>query len=678
MAVHQRALERFDQAQSAVSDVRLQCLQDRRFYSVTGAQWEGPLGSQFENKPRFEFNKTHLAVIRIINEYRNNRITVDFTPKDGERNDKLADTCDGLYRADEQSSTANEAYDNAFEEAVGGGFGAWRLRACYEDEEDDENDKQRIKIEPIFDADSCVFFDTNAKRQDKADAKWAFVLTAMTHDAYIEEYGGTPSTWNKEITQVEFDWCPRDFVYVAEYYEMEEKTEVTHIFRGLDGKDVRITAAELEADPEREEVLLATGFRKVREKRIKRNRVHKYQLSGMKVEADEGIIAGRRIPIVPVYGKRWYVDGIERCHGHVRLAKDAQRLINMLLSWLGEMAARFDAEKPIVTPEQIAGHTTMWAQDNVERYPYLLLNSMTDPEGNPMPAGPIGYTKAPNVPPAMAALMQMAEQSLQDVLGNQQAGEQMQPNLSGKAVELIQNRLDMQVYIYMSNMAKAMQCSGEIWLSMMKDLIVEEGRKMKVVSDTGEIGATIMNQPAYDPDTATDYVENDISRATFDVNVSVGPSSSSRRSATVRALTGMMQVAQDPETLQVLTAMSMMNIEGEGISEANEYFRQKLIRMGVVKPTEEEAKKLAEEAASAKPDANQQYLMAAAEAETASAARARADTVETIASAEYKRAQTAKTLSEIGIEQQNQYLSAAQEINSAFQQSAQPPNIGGM
>ena len=141
IGIHNNALAEFDRVQSAMRDVRLQCLQDRRFYSIAGAQWEGPLGDQFENKPRFEVNKIHLTVIRIINEYRNNRIAVDFVSKDGTQDDKLAKPCDGLYRADERDSGAEEAYDNGFEEAVGGGFGAWRLRNVYEDEEDDENEK---------------------------------------------------------------------------------------------------------------------------------------------------------------------------------------------------------------------------------------------------------------------------------------------------------------------------------------------------------------------------------------------------------------------------------------------------------------------------------------------------------------------------------------------------------
>lgn len=670
--IHAEALAEFDKIQQAVRNERLQCLQDRRFYSISGAQWEGPLGEQFENRPRFEFNKTHLAVIRIINEYRNNRITVDFTPKDG-TDDKLADVCDGLYRADEHDSGAEEAYDNAFEEAVGGGMGAWRLRARYEDEDDEDNDKQRICIEPIYDADSCVFFDLDAKRQDKRDAKRCWVLHSMTHDAFEDQFGHSPSSWPKEIHQYEFDWCTPDMVYVAEHYRVEETTEVVHVFRGLalgddEPQELKFKASEL--DEEKRAQLEATGFREVRRKRIKTRRVHKYILSGRQVEEDEGYIAGKNIPIVVSYGKRWFVDNIERCMGHVRLAKDVQRLINMLMSWLAEMAARFDIEKPILTPQQIQGHATMWARDNIDKFPYLLINPMTDGDGNPMPAAPVGYTKAPNIPPAMAALVQLAEQSLQDLLGNQQAGEEVQPNISGKVVELIQQRLDMQTFIYISNHAKAMRRSGEIWLSMAKDVLVEDGRKMKTVSTDGEPDSVTLREPAYDPKTGEDYLENDLEKANFDVWVDVGPSSSSRRSATVRALTGLAQITQDPETLNVLTAASIMNIEGEGLQELRDFFRDKLVRMGVVKPTKEEAQKLAEEQANQPPDPNTQLAQALAEEAVAKGAKARADTVLTVAKAEQARAETAKTLAEIGTEEQNQVLAAVE----AVQRASEPPS----
>lgn len=663
--VHAEALAEFDEVQFVVRDIRMECLEDRRFYSVTGAQWEGPLGDQFENRPRLEFNATHLAVIRIINEYRNNRIDVDFIPKDGTTNSELADTCDGLYRADEQDSGAQEAHDNAFEEGVGGGFGAARVRACYEDEEDEEDARQRLRIEPIFDADSSVFYNLDAKRQDKSDARRCWVLTSMSWGAFEDQFGHNPSSWPKSITQSQFDWCTPTVVYVAEFYKIEETSELLHFFRGLvaDEPDMRVRDSELKEDPEKLDKLLAMGFREVRQKRVKRQRVHKYILSGQKVEEDCGYIAGKCIPIVPFYGKRWFVDNVERCMGHVRLAKDAQRLQNSLLSWLTEIASRFDMEKPIFTPEQVLGHSTQWARDNIDRYPYLLINAMKDSEGNVLSTQPIGYTKAPTIPPAMAALTQIAQQALNDLLGNQQAGEQLQPNISGKAVELIQNRLDMQVFIYMSNFAKYVKRIGEVWLSMARDVYVEDERKMKTIASDGEVSSVTLREPGFNEKTGKEALQNDLTEATFDVWPDVGPSSSSRRAATVRALTGMASVSDDPQTKQVLQAAAMMNIEGEGLSDVRDFFRAKLVQMGVVKPTDEEREEMAAAKANEKPDANTQYLLAAADEAAGSATLKRAQTVKALADANKSQADAGKTEAETVGEHNSQQIASAEALH---------------
>jgi hypothetical protein len=677
--IHREALEEFDKIQSALRDERMQCLEDRRFCTIAGAQWEGDLGEQFANKPKFEFNKTHLAVMRVINEYRNNRITVDFTPKDGEGadgGDELADTCDGLYRADEQACTAEEAYDNAFDEGVQGGFGAWRLCAEYETDDDEDDDKQRIRILPVFDADSTVFFDLDAKRQDKADAKRAYLLTPYTYDAFLEEFGHDPSTWPKGISQTEFDWVTSDVVWVCEHYRVEERSELVRYYTGValseDEPNVRkVTQSEIDADPKLIDELLATGFRFERERRVKRREVRKYILSGMKCEEDCGRIAGKCIPIVPFYGKRWVVDGVERCMGHVRLAKDAQRLTNAVMSWLGEMAGRFDIEKPIFDAKQMIGHSTMWANDPIEKYPYMLVNALKDADGNDIPgsATPQAYTKSPNIPPVMAALMEIAAKALDDLLGAQQAGEQLQPNLSGKAVELIQTRLDMQVFIYMSNLAKSMKRSGEIWLSMMKDIAVEPKRRMKIVTPDGEPGTTTINAPAYDEKLGKKYIANDFAKANFDVNVDVGPSSTSLRASVVRALTGIASITEDPETKQALTLATISNIEGEGLRDLRDWARARAIRMGLIKPTEEETQQMAEEQANAKPDAQTQYLQSAAQEAEANAAQSRAKTVETIANAELKRAQTAKTMAET----EGAGVSSAISLADAFSRAATPP-----
>ena len=639
-ALHDEAMRQFDRIQSALRDEREQCLSDRRFYSIAGAQWEGNLGEQFANKPRLEVNKIHLAILRIINEYRNNRITVDFIPRDG-TDEKTADICDGLYRSTEQDSVAEEAYDNAFEEAVGGGVGAWRLRVIANDEDDPDSGLD-IRIEPIFDADASVFFDLDAKRQDKSDARHCFVLSALTRDRYIEEYGEDDATSiGSTIERSRYDWSTPDVIRIAEYYVVERKPETAHVYRLLDGTEVSHTDAELEDNPDLPVFLAATGCVEVRQETLSRRQIHKYLLSGNRVLEDYGVIPGVNIPIVPVYGKRWVVDGVERCMGHVRLARDAQRLKNMQLSKLAEISSLSAVEKPIFHPEQIDQFSREWETDAVVNHAYLRVHPLTDLSGAPIPGGPVAYTKPPQVPPALAALMQMSDIDMADLLGRQESGELLQPNQSGKAVELIQQRLDMQVAIYASNMAKAMRRSGQIWLSMAREVLYEPGRRARTVALDGAVSYVELGRKTLD-DAGRLVTEGDLSNADFDVVVDVGPSSSSKRAATVRALTGMLQMTQDQMTQQVLTSLVLTNLEGEGLSDVADFYRKQLVRAGVIQPTEKEAAQLQAEQAQAgqQPDPQSLYLQSAAEQAQAEAAKARADTVLTVARADESRAKS--------------------------------------
>jgi hypothetical protein len=73
----------------------------------------------------------------------------------------------------------------------------------------------------------------------------------------------------------------------------------------------------------------------------------------------------------------------------------------------------------------------------------------------------------------------------------------------------------MQSFIYMTNMAKAMRRCGEIWLSMAKDIYVEEGRKMKSVDQMDQVASIELMKPMIDAETGELVYENDLSQATF-------------------------------------------------------------------------------------------------------------------------------------------------------------------
>lgn len=170
---------------------------------------------------------------------------------------------------------------------------------------------------------------------------------------------------------------------------------------------------------------------------------------------------------------------------------------------------------------------------------------------------------------------------------------------------------------------------------------------MKAVNENGDASSIQLMKPSINNDGEMEY-ENDISSAKFDIDVQVGPTSQSRRAATVKALTGMLSITSDPETQQVLQAMAMMNMEGEGISDVRDFFRKKLLKLGVIKPSDEEAQELMIEIQGQPQDPNTIFLQAAAEEAVAKAAQARANTVLTVAKAEETQAKTLETMSKIG------------------------------
>jgi hypothetical protein len=682
-AMHVEGLEIFDEIEDATRPQRKASLSDRRFCDVAGSHWEGKIGRQFRNKPKLEINLVHHGVQRIINEYRRNRITVDFVPRDGSNQDTLSDAADGLFRADAEHHGGPEAFDNGFEEGTKGGCGAWRLRAVYVDPLDDENEEQHIIFEPIFDADQVVFWDLNAKRQDKADAKHCFKLTPMSHRAYKAKYDDDPADWPHEENYLGFDWVHPDYVWIAEYYIIEEQPAKIFIYRHIDGAEESIPAGDFEADELLAKRLKAKGSRKVRERQVKKRKVRKLIMNGDRVLEDCGYIAGSEIPIVPMYGERAMVDHVERWMGHVRPARDANVVKNVETSKLVDLSSFSSREKPIFDTEQVQGHSNFWAEDNIKDYPYLTANALRNPDGTVAHVGPMAYTKPPQVPPALAALLQVADQDVKQMLGNQERGEELRSNVSGKAVELIQTSISMGASIYMDNMAKAMARCGEIWLSMAGDVYVEFGRKVMTL-DANRTGRSTLelNRPVLDPKTREVVIENDFSKAKMDVIATVGPTSQTARAATVQALTNLMQMAGaagQADDLKKLLAVALMNMEGEGLSGVREHYRKMLVEMGVEEPTEDEAKEILEREEAKGTDPQAQWLEASAREADADAANKQAQTALNAAKAVGEKVDTIKALAELGPEdfQAAALAETAQdEILTNSLAATQPPQPG--
>lgn len=651
--VLQTALLQFNDVSSATRDERMLSLEDRRFVFIQGAQWEGDWGTQFENALRVEVNKTQRGHDKIINDYRANRFVVNFRAVDDKADDDTADLLNGLMWADMHRCKGQQALDNAFGEGAAGGFGAWRLMNEFEDEYDPDNDNQRIAIYQIPDADQRVFFDLDAKLYDKSDARYAYVLHSMTVENFHREYGDDKlSSWPENKARANwFDWFRPSVVYVAEYYEVEETTEQRFDYiLPLTGETERYWAEDLTA--EMRSSLKAEGWKVKQARKIKRKRVHKWLMTGAEILEDCGFIAGACIPIVPFYGKRVFIDNIERFKGHVRDAKDPARVYNAQISKLVETASLSPREVPIFAPEQVEGLGDHWANMNLERHAYGLAHPLIDPQtGSIVATGPIGSIASPQLPPVLAALIQQMGADIAEITNADDGAMQVKSNVSGEAMDIAASRVDAKSFIYMDNFRQSMQRFGEVYASMAGDVYVEEGREVQTMDEDGEPGIAKLNEQFTDPKNGESRKRYNLSIGKYDVLADVTEATATRRDKTVRTMTTLAQTAGafgDMETAQAALLTAVMNMDGEGVDDFKAYARKKALALGLVEPTQEEQQEAERAQQQQAPDPNAEAMAAQAQALVAQAGKLEADTKLSNAKVIQTLADAQKTANEAG------------------------------
>ncbi|WP_347270360.1 portal protein [Rhizorhabdus histidinilytica] len=634
--VHERAMSRFNDLVPPQLLMRAQSLAARRFVSIPGAMWEGWFGNYWGESIKLEIPLVKRGLQKIERDYRANRLTVNFRAASGDASPETATTLDGIYRADNYHFKAQQARDNAFCEALRGGFGAYRLVNEWADPYDKDSDAQRINpAMTIVDADQSVFFDGNSKLYDKSDAMFAFVLTAMSPQAYHAKFGeDKSSTWDNDLVKPYYDWYTPTIIRVCEYYEVEDQDDTLLIFtQALSGEEERWFKDQIDDQDIADKQALGWSMRK---RTVKRRRVHKWVMSGNEILEDQGFIAGSCIPIVPVYGTREYVDNMERFTGYVQDRMDSQRNYNARVSKLAETDALAPREVPIFAAQQVPPHIAeQWALQNIERHPYAVVEPLIDPtSGQIVSAGPIGKVEPPQLPPVTAALLQEARAVLQE--DDQDGADEVKANTSAEAMDLAATRIDAKSGIYIDNMRQSVQREGEIYLSMCADVYFEPGREVDVIDEEDQDGtATLMDEKV---ENGVWKVHNDFAKGRYKVISDVTEATSTRRDKTVRAALNGAEVAAklgDQQAGQVCLAVAFMNMDGEGMDVMQKFGRQQLVNAGLVEPNEQEIAEAQAAAAQQQPDP---LVVAQVEALGAQASKDKTASIKNLADAEKTQA----------------------------------------
>lgn len=634
-----------DKAYCYGQETRLRAADDMLFYHVT--QWDDSTLGESSLQYRGQFDVLRKAGRQIMADLRSNPVQVNFVPKSESREDG-ADILDGLYLTDDRANTTLESYDNAVAEAVVCGVGAWELYTAYASNRAGI-DHQIICRRPIYEANNNCFWDPNAKRLDKSDARYVSILQAYSPDGYKdlceelcsaedddegeddeEEEHKTPSSFSYPEQSYVFPWMGsgNDLIYVASFFHSRKIKDKVITFTDPMGQPLVLRESDLS---EVMDELVADGYEITSEREIQRWEVRKYIASGEKIlngkvgkdgEREGEVIAGENIPVVPTYGERAFVEGEEHYEGITRLAKDPQRLRNFQLSYLADIVSRSPRPKPIFSPEQVQGYEFMYEENGADsNYPYLLMNRL-DGNGQPLPIGPIAVMPEQTIPQALMASIELSRQAVEDVANPGLPQDIADPDLSGKAVNALTNRLDQQSIVYQQNLKHAKRRDAEIYASMAVE-VYDAPREVTLTNQDGTTKKVKIMEMVQDRESGNLVALNDLTNTEYDVYADIGPSYSSKKEQTIEQLTSMASSMApiDPNMAKMLMLQTLTLINGVDMGPVRKYARKQLILAGIFEPDTEEEEAMLQEAQSqeAPPDAN--MVLAQAEMEKAKASQ---------------------------------------------------------
>jgi hypothetical protein len=520
------ALDRFKEVADVESKYRKESQEDLRFLS--GDQWDPLTKKNREQSGKPVLTIDHLSgfVRQVTNEGRQNRPAIQVNPTGHGGDDDTAEIIAGLIRHIEYDSNADTAYDNAAFYQVAIGEGYFRVISQYEDSDSFD---QKLNIAVISNP-ACVFFDPNSKEPDGSDAEYCFIVDEITQEEYARSYPdselGKAATSNGWASVVGLgDWQMTDSIRIAEYYYKEWKEEtIYHITQnGVD------SFTKERPDPKDLSIVV--------------NRTRKSQhpyIKWIKMNGSEILEStdwpGQFIPVVPVRGEEYWVDGKKFKTGIVRSGKDSQKSFNFSRSLQIEMVGLAPKAPFIVATGQLAGREHMWRDANVTDFAYL--------EYNPIEVHGqlVGAPQRNNMEPAIQAISMViagASDDLKVVSGIYDASLGANGNeTSGKAILARQKQTSTTNFHYYDNLVRSIKHTGRILVDCIP-FFYDTAREIRIVKPTGQQEIVAINQ--YDQQGKM----NDLSVGKYDVIVKTGPSYASRRDEAATAMMDLLAVMPD-------------------------------------------------------------------------------------------------------------------------------------
>ena len=509
-------------------------------------QWDSRVKREreVEGRPTLVFNQLPVFVDQVLGDQRESRPATKIHPVDNKGSVDSAKILEGLVRSIKYLSKADVAHDTAFQQAVDGGFGYWRVLTEYDE---DSPFVQNIKIVPIADQMSVVF-DPSAEQWDKTDAEWLFLYRRISNDVFAKKFPGKDPT-PLQIKGVSGTiWYDKSNVTVAEYFKKKRKK--VKMFQLLPGGEI-VDQDKIDQYKEEGRILeelpeegIPPGMWYVAQKReIDSYTIVRYLVCGHDILEDETEWPSKFWPVVPVWGKETNIQGKRYLRGLLRFAKDPQKAYNLSRNSEIEQYAMLPKAPKIVTPRMLEGHEEAWKNANKRVYPFLYVNP--DPE---MPGWPQDSIP-PQVSTALAHSTATAREELKHTIGIFSPHmEKIPGNVPDRAFKRILGESDVGTYEFIDNLARALELEDRILIELIPHIYDTERviriRDIDGTTNPVEINKPVLMQNPQNPSSGPiERVLNDLTVGRYDVVVTMGPAYSTARAEAVEHMMELIRAA---------------------------------------------------------------------------------------------------------------------------------------
>lgn len=456
--------------------------QDDLEFALLEKQWHDDDVSQRnqEGRPCLTINRLPAFGKQVLNDAKINRAAINVKPVGGGADKLTADIQSDLIRNIETQSQADQVYDTAFQFAIYGGFGYFRVNVDYLSEDEWDQDIFLERIPNPF----SVYGDFESKEATSIDWNRAYVTDWYTKAAFEAKWGKDRKAGSFEIGSGDYDanWFKDKRIRVAERWLREEVP--TKLLKISDGA-VMFEEVWLKNQDD----FLAQGLEVVGERDSKTHKVKQRLITGTDV-LEESPWLGKYIPIVPMYGEEINVNGKRYFVSLIHRAKDSQRLYNYQRTLSAELGG-LQPKAPWLGPVgMFATDAAKWANANRVAYPYLEYDIVQDQPG----ATP---TRIPFAGPPAGAMQEamMASDDMKAVMGMFDASLGARSNeTSGKAIIARQREGDTSTYDFIKNRNIAVEHGGRIILDLIPRVMTTE-RILRCVQEDGSTYTVPVNQP---------------------------------------------------------------------------------------------------------------------------------------------------------------------------------------